>query len=121
MTTAQRDALYKAACGENEFPICGYCLQWVRPSQDWDGAHEGVPHTWGGNDIAVWHRRCNAKHNAEVVTPMYAKGNRQYKKNRDIYRSRNPFRSKERPFKRMPDGRLVNRVTGEPWGSRKDA
>jgi hypothetical protein len=120
MTTAQRDAFYKAACGEDEFPVCPYCLQPVRPSENWDASHEGIPHAWGGHDIAVWHSRCNRKHGAEVVTPMYAKGIRQFKKGRDIYRSRFPFGTRELPMKRRLDGTVVDRVTGLPWGSRKD-
>lgn len=120
MSTAQRDAFYKQACGENDYPICGYCQLPVLPWQNWDRAHEGRPHTWGGTEEAVWHRRCNSKHNNEVVTPMYWKGERQYKKHRDIYRSRRPFGTRDKPMKRTVDGRVVDRVTGEPWGARKD-
>lgn len=120
MTSAQRAAFYAAACGEDEYPTCGYCGQPVLSEQKWDAAHEGTPHTWGGKNTAVWHNRCNEKHNNEVVTPLYAKGKRQYRKARDIYRSRKPFRTKEQPFVRTVDGRLLDRVTREPWGSRKD-
>jgi hypothetical protein len=120
MTTAERAAFYAAACGEADHPICGWCLQPVLPHETWERAHEGVPHTWGGTDEAVWHARCNRIHGAQVVTKAYAKGKRQHNKHRDIYRSRNPFRRKELPMKRTLDGRVVDRVTGEPWGSRKD-
>lgn len=119
-TTKERDAFYKAACREEEFPTCGYCLRPVLPGQKWDKAHDGIPRVWGGKVLKVWHRRCNRIHGAKVVTPAYAKGERQRKKGRDIYRSRFLFRTKEKPMKRTLDGRVVDRITGEPWGTRKD-
>lgn len=120
MTTLQRADFYAAACGEADHPVCGYCQQPVLSDQLWDAAHEGTPHALGGNDTAVWHKRCNRRHGSEVVTPLVAKAKRQYKKHRDIYRSRRPFGSKDKPFVRTLDGRLLDRVTREPWGSRKD-
>jgi hypothetical protein len=120
MTTKERDAFYKAACGEADYPICPYCLQPVRPSENWDEGHNGTPRALNGTDTSVWHSRCNRIHGAKVVTPLVAKVKRQYKKHRDIYRSRNPFRSREKPYVRTPGGELLDRVTRRPWGRKDD-
>jgi hypothetical protein len=118
LTKAQRRALYNAAKGNNEFPICPYCRNPVLPAHAWDGSHEGAPHALGGKTLGVWHRRCNSEHGAKVVTPMVAKTWRIYEKNRGIHVSRRPFRSKERPWKRTIGGLVVDRRTGELWSGR---
>lgn len=116
MTTAQRRAFYEDKRGDNAYPICNLCSLPIRPGQDWEESHEGAPHALGGARTGIAHKRCNRLHGAKVVTPMVAKAKRQFDRHHDIWVSRNPLPGhKDDPRKRTLDGRVVDRVTGEPW------
>jgi hypothetical protein len=118
LTKAQRRDFYIAAKGEEDFPRCNICGEFVLPGQAWDESHEGAPHALGGTRTGIAHRRCNRDHGAQVVTPMVAKAKRLYDKHRGIHVSRYPMRDPEDPRKRTMDGRVIDRRTGELWGGR---
>ena len=120
MTTAQRRDYYVDACGENEYPTCNLCSFPIMPGQAWDVSHEGAPQALGGSKTGIAHRRCNAKDGAENVTPRVAWAKRQFDKHRGIAVSRNPVPGgRDDPWKRTMDGRVIDRVTGEPWGTKR--
>jgi hypothetical protein len=121
MSTAQRREFYEAAKGDKEFPTCNICGGSVLLGQKWVESHMPIPHTLGGTETGVAHARCNADYWAKVEAPMLAKVNSQYDKHRGIHVSRHPMAGgKDDPRKRrMSDGLVVDRVTGEPWRSRK--
>jgi hypothetical protein len=118
MTTAQRRAFYRDACGDNAFPACNICGGWVI-GQKWVESHIPVPHAWNGTETGVAHARCNAEYWAKVEAGMLAKTQREYDKDRGIHVARQPFGSREKPWKRTVDGRLVERATGAEWKSRR--
>lgn len=121
LTTGQREALYETARGGDEFPSCNICLRPVRPGESWVESHMPVPRALDGTATGIAHKRCNDKRWREVEAPMIANAKRKYKWARGIKVSRRPMRGgKNDPWKRTMDGRIVDRVTGEPWGQKKD-
>jgi hypothetical protein len=118
MTKAQRRAFYNAARGDNDFPKCNLCGNWVLPCHTWVESHLPVPHAWQGTKTGVAHKRCNDLYWREVEAPMMAKANHQYDMARGIKVSRRPMRDPDDPRKRTVDGRVVDRRTGELWSGR---
>jgi hypothetical protein len=117
MTKAQRRAFYDAAKGNEEFPRCNICGQFVLPCHNWVESHMPIPHAWKGEQTGVAHARCNKKRWTEVEAPMLAKGRHQYDMARGIKVSRTPMPGgKDDPRKRTIDGRVVERRTG--WHGR---
>lgn len=115
MTKAQRRKFYDAAKGNDEFPRCNICGNWVLPCHRWVESHMPIPHAWRGTKTGVAHKRCNDLYWRTVEAPMLAKGRHQYDKARDIDVPLRPFASREKPWKRTVDGRVIDRLTGEPW------
>jgi hypothetical protein len=124
LTTTQRRALYETAESAakaigREHPACNLCPHPILPGQAWDESHEGAPHALGGTRTGIAHRRCNRIHGAAIVTPMVAKAKRTGDKFRDIKRARNPLPGGvDDPRKRTMGGEVVDRETGERWGTR---
>ena len=85
-----REQVWKLGCeaaqeaARGEFPICVHCDLPVKPGQDWDRAHVGVPRALGGDTVGVGHRRCNRLDNNRVVTPIVAKADSVRKKHLGI-------------------------------------
>jgi hypothetical protein len=125
LSTTAREALYEsealkaAAAGLGEFPICNipWCQQPIKPGQAWDESHYPRPHALGGKITGCAHKRCNRDHGNQVVTPIVAKAKRQFRRDRDILRSRKPLPGgRDDPRKRSMAGPVVDRRTGERWG-----
>jgi hypothetical protein len=124
--TKAREALYARECekaraeGLGDYPICNLCGTPVLPGRLWDESHDPAkPRAWGGTETAVAHRKCNRQHGARVVTPMVAKAKRQRRMHLDIFRSTTPLPGgREDRVKKTMSGKVVDRSTGQPWGSR---
>lgn len=124
--TKQREALYKRECeksraaGLGDYPICRLCPLPILPGQLWDESHDKHKPRWLGGAIdGIAHRRCNRIHNNMHDTPLYAKSERQRKGFLDLKRSSTPLPGgREDRIKKTMSGRVVDRSTGQPWGSR---
>ena len=126
LTTPQRRALYESACeaakaAGREHPACNLCPLPILPGQDWDESHDPQKPRWLCDEpaSAIAHRRCNRIWNNRHDTPLYAKNEREREKFLDIKRSRTPLPGgREDPRKRTMAGAVVDRATGERWGTR---
>jgi hypothetical protein len=116
LNSKQREELWDRVCAEQEreHPLCNLCHLEIQPGQDWDESHVGKPAWMGGTDTGVAHRRCNRVHGALVVTPMFAKSNRQRRKYIGAFITRTPLPGgRDDRLKRKLSGEVVPRDTGE--------
>lgn len=73
----QREQLAAHKVGRGNLPICNLCDIVVTAQDDWDESHAPHAHKcFGGTSTGIAHRRCNQRHNNQVVTPAVAKSNR---------------------------------------------
>jgi hypothetical protein len=125
LNTTQRRILYEdavkaARAAGREHPACNLCPHPIEPGQSWDESHDPQKPRWLCDEPAseIAHSRCNRIWNNRHDTPLYAKSNRQRDKFRDIKRSRNPLPGgKDDPRRRTVAGEVVDRETGERWGT----
>ena len=114
LSTRDREALLV-----RESFTCHLCGLPIVPGDRWEVSHE-IALACGGEDIdsnrRAAHWRCHAYHTATETLPAAAKARRIYQRHHDMHRSRRPLpagRGDRR--KRTIDGRVIDRVTGEPW------
>lgn len=120
MTKAQRRQFYEAARGSGEFPLCNICLTEILPYQRWVESHMPVPRALGGTETGIAHERCNTMRWRTIEAPMLAKTRHQYDLARDLKVPRNRLPGgREDPRKRRIDGTVVDRITGNPWRTKK--
>lgn len=112
-----REALNSYLCEQGRHPICNLCGLPVTPGQDWDESHGPTAKAFGGKRTQIAHRRCNREDGLEVKRRA-DKSNRVRAKHTKSWRSDRPVPGGKRaPWKRTLDGRVIDRRTGEPWGS----
>jgi hypothetical protein len=124
--TKQREALYQSECeksraaGLGEYPICRLCNLPINPGDTWHENHEAHKPRWlGGKVDGISHGSCNRRWNNIHDSPLYAKSERQRKGFLDLKRSSTPLPGgREDRIKKTMSGKVVDRSTGQPWGSR---
>jgi len=126
LTTKERRALYESAveaakAAGREHPACNLCPHPIMPGEKWDASHDPENPRWLCEEppSSIAHRKCNRLWNNAHDTPLFAKNNRTGDKFRDIRRSSRPLPGgRDDPRKRTVDGEVVDRETGERWGTR---
>jgi len=125
LTTTQRRALYESAvtaahAAGREHPACNLCPHPILPGQLWDASHDPQNPRWLSEQppSQIAHRKCNQIWNNQHDTPLFAKNNRIGDKHRDIKRSSNPLPGgRDDRIKKKMGGEIVDRETGERWGT----
>lgn len=112
-----REALNAWYCTGERIPICNLCGLQVQPGQDWDESHGPHAKAFGGRRTQIAHERCNKLDGIEV-TKMVAKSNRVRARHTGAWRPKHPMPGgRKAAWKRTLSGKVVDRRTGEPWGS----
>lgn len=121
LSTTKREQLYDHWRGDAECPTCNLCSLKIQKGQDWDESHNlHLPRALGGKVTGLAHRRCNRLHNNRHDTPLIAKNTRIRQKHIRAFRSRSPIPGgRDDPRKRTMSGQVVDRATGERWGTRR--
>jgi hypothetical protein len=127
LSTRQREQLYEdeaakaIAAGRGHYPICNICSFPILRGREWDESHDPSKPRWlGGAVTGIAHRKCNRDHNHTTDTPLFAKNERMRKRDLDFKRSSNPLPGgRYDSIRKTMSGRVVDRSTGQPWGSRR--
>jgi hypothetical protein len=108
LSNTAREALYDRLRGDEAYPTCNICQQFIMVGQEWDVSHDpkGPARCFGGTETGVAHRSCNREHGAKVVRPMDAKATRVRQRHIGAFQSRH----------KLPGGRydvLKKKLSGE--------